>query len=228
MLNLINYQIFNINNKYYKKLKNFNFYSYIPNQRRKTMTNNYKNFNWSVFLYGIIFGIIITILLIMLFTNVVNKKANTKKNHNINNSANKKQTYNNKYTKFNDNTQPTALNHNNNNNSNNNNSNNNNNNYDFYNLLTNTQIDNNQKHNVQTNNKYILEVGKFNKASEADEFKAKLALIGFESKIQIINSKNQLKFFKLIIGPFDSQATAIAQKNNLALHGIRNVLIKNL
>ena len=75
----------------------------------------------------------------------------------------------------------------------------------------------------------MLEIGNFNKISEADELKAKLALIGFEAKIQIINANpNQSKTFKLIIGPFDSQTAAIFQKNKLSQSGIQNVLIKNL
>lgn len=216
----MNHKIFN--NKYkkykkhynYKKIKKANFYYKFPSARKKKLLNNYKNFTWSYFLYGIICGIIITIISIMLLTNIVNKKSKVKHNnsHFINSTVKKQAINSSPNSSF-----IAATNRHNNNN--------NNNNYEFYNLLTSSKKKNQDHQNPA---KYILEVGTFNKISDADELKAKLALLGFESKIQIINSKNQLKSFKVNVGPFDSQTTTIFQKNKLSKYGIQNVLMKNV
>ncbi len=207
MLHLINYQIFKYYKKYCKITIKINFYSK-NSTRKKTTNNSYKNFTWSSFSYGIICGIIITIISTILLNKIINNTQLKIKSNSLN-TINTKQ--NSKY-----NTNP--INHKSESKFNNN--------YDFYNLLSNAQTKNPEQKN---HGKYMLEIGNFNKISEADELKAKLALIGFEAKIQIINSNHtQLKTFKLIIGPFNSQNAAIFQKNKLSQSGIQNVLIKNL
>lgn len=205
VLHLINYHIF----KYYKIRIKINFYS--KNSTSKKMTNaNYKNFTWNSFSYGIICGIIITILSTILLNKIITNTRLKIKSNSVNTITTKQPKYN-----------TNSINH-----KSESKFNNNNNNYDFYNLLSNPKTKNPEQKNY---GKYMLEIGNFNKISEADELKAKLALIGFEAKIQTINTNhNQLKTFKLIIGPYNSQNTAIFQKNKLSQSGIQNVLIKNL
>lgn len=208
MLYLINYQIFKYYKKFFKLRIKINFYPKNSTIRKKPTNNNYKNFTWNSFSYGIICGIIITIILTILLTKAINDTRLKIKSNSTNTITVKQNTkYNTKSINHKDKSKF-------------------NNNYDFYNLLSNTQT----KNPEQTHHgKYMLEIGNFSKISEADELKAKLALIGFETKIQMINAKpNQSKTFKLTIGPFYSQTAAVFQKNKLSQSGIQNVLIKNL
>lgn len=202
----------------------------MSNFRKKTINSNYQKLTRYYFLCGVICGIIITIMFTMIYKKIFTKKT---QKHTINNSnTNQLKKH---YIKHQINSHSAIKKHNNNLNKNNHSKltndqrhsqiQDNDNNYEFYNLTNNY---NNSIQEKENSSKYILEVGEFNKVSDADELKARLALIGFEAKIETITSKNQLKIFKVSIGPFNSQSSAIFQKNKLYKLGIQKVLIKNL
>jgi cell division protein FtsN len=99
-------------------------------------------------------------------------------------------------------------------------------NYDFYNILT-SSPNNITIKDKTTKHSYLLSLGDFNNLTNADELKAKLALQGFEAKIEnTASTSNKNNNYRVIIGPFDSEILAKQQKSKLNLAGFNNKLIK--
>lgn len=103
--------------------------------------------------------------------------------------------------------------------------------FDFYTILPNMSLDTNEvesspapppvvtpQKNVQTNARaasipdegFIVQVASFRSESQAESLKAKLALNGFESKIQSITMSNNQIWYRVYIGPFKQRADAKA------------------
>lgn len=167
---------------------------------------NKKN-NWlMIFIYGILGGIIITTLLLVIFDYVKTspKLINKHKKAVLSKPLPKLTEH---HTNNKDNKKSV-------------------NNYDFYNLLPNAQTSAN---NVNDSNKYLLQIGSFPHIQQADELKAKLALQGFEAKIETIAfGAKKIPNYKVIIGPFSSQQIAITKKTQLDSAGFKNTVIKNI
>jgi cell division protein FtsN len=75
---------------------------------------------------------------------------------------------------------------------------------------------------------YYLQAGSFRGAVQADRFKAKLALMGFETDIQTITINNRDTFHRVRVGPFNSLAALQNARKRLSQEGIdtRTVRIK--
>lgn len=67
---------------------------------------------------------------------------------------------------------------------------------------------------------YILQVGSFRRAEEADSMKARLALLGIEASVQKVVIGNQDVWYRVRLGPYDSiremgQARSRLQRNDI-------------
>lgn len=75
---------------------------------------------------------------------------------------------------------------------------------------------------------YYLQAGSFRGAKQADRFRARLALMGFETDIQTITINNRDTYHRVRVGPFSSLATLQKARSRLNQEGIetRTVRIK--
>lgn len=71
-----------------------------------------------------------------------------------------------------------------------------------------------------------LQVGAFTDPADADNLKAKLALMGFEAKVQQINVPEKGVLHRVRIGPFAKSDEANATRSQLSANGIQASLIK--
>ena len=67
---------------------------------------------------------------------------------------------------------------------------------------------------------YILQVGSFRRMEEADNLKARLALLGIEAKIQTVIIRDEDIWYRVRVGPYDSlrdlgQARSRLQRNDI-------------
>lgn len=73
---------------------------------------------------------------------------------------------------------------------------------------------------------FYLQVGAFQKAADADNLKAKLALLGIEASIQEVNSPDKGKLLRVRAGPFAKPEEMNKARNELAANGIQGTVIK--
>jgi len=73
---------------------------------------------------------------------------------------------------------------------------------------------------------YLLQVGSFRNFSDADAFKAQLALKGFESKIQTITIDNNSTWHRVRIGPITEMPTLNQIRSGLRKNDIEFMLLK--
>ncbi|MDN0082153.1 SPOR domain-containing protein [Crenobacter sp. SG2305] len=101
--------------------------------------------------------------------------------------------------------------------------------FDFYKILP-GQVDavpNNAKQNKSSEpsvsapaKKTYLQLGAFQHENEADNLKAKLALLGIEAKIQSVNVPDKGLVHRVRVGPFGSSAEADRMRSQLKQSGI--------
>lgn len=72
---------------------------------------------------------------------------------------------------------------------------------------------------------YLLQVGAFPSAADAESLKAKLALQGFVANVQAVNVGGQT-FHRVRLGPFHSASDLEATKQRLASAGIKAIALK--
>jgi cell division protein FtsN len=72
---------------------------------------------------------------------------------------------------------------------------------------------------------YLLQVGAFPSAADAEALKAKLALQGFVANVQAVNVGGQT-FHRVRLGPFRSASDLEATKQRLASAGIKAIALK--
>ncbi|TAL83675.1 MAG: SPOR domain-containing protein [Rhodanobacter sp.] len=72
---------------------------------------------------------------------------------------------------------------------------------------------------------YLLQVGAFPNAADAETLKAKLALQGFVAKVQSVNIGGQV-FHRVRLGPFRSATQLESTKQQLASAGIKAIALK--
>ena len=75
------------------------------------------------------------------------------------------------------------------------------------------------------NIKYLLQVATFTQIDAADELKAELTLEGFDATIEPIK-KNNTTWYRIVMGPFNSEQQAIKQQQLLAKQNINGNLLK--
>ena len=73
---------------------------------------------------------------------------------------------------------------------------------------------------------YLLQVGSFRSFSDADAFKAQLALKGFESRIQTITIDNDSTWHRVRIGPITEMPTLNDIRSRLRKNDIEFMLLK--
>ncbi len=73
---------------------------------------------------------------------------------------------------------------------------------------------------------YVLQVGSFKHFSDADAFKAQLALQGFESKIQTVTIDSDTTWHRVRIGPITEMPTLNQTRARLRQNDIEFMLLK--
>jgi len=73
---------------------------------------------------------------------------------------------------------------------------------------------------------YVLQVGSFRETTVADRYKAKLALLGIESKIQTVTIDNTNTWHRVLVGPITGRAKADALKNRLKEDNIDSLIVR--
>lgn len=107
--------------------------------------------------------------------------------------------------------------------------------FDFYNILPNSDRDI-PEHDATQNFKnpasipqkevYFYQVGAFTADKDADNTKAKLALLGFEAIVLTAPSQNNEVIHKVRVGPMTDDAQMMKTKNDLIKNGFKPILVK--
>lgn len=79
---------------------------------------------------------------------------------------------------------------------------------------------------VKPRSKYILQVASFRKASDAEEMKAKLALLGFEADIEARRFASGVVWHRVKVGPYQSTRKLDRDKRRLQDQGIDVLTVK--
>lgn len=74
--------------------------------------------------------------------------------------------------------------------------------------------------------KYLIQVGSFKKASDADRLKAQLALLGMEVRITRVKIDDADTWHRVRVGPYASRKTLDAARKRLADNGLRGIVIR--
>jgi cell division protein FtsN len=73
---------------------------------------------------------------------------------------------------------------------------------------------------------FFLQAGAFQNAADADNMKARLAMLGIEASVQIANSGDRGTFHRVRIGPFSKVDEVNRTRDTLKQNGIESTLIK--
>jgi len=74
--------------------------------------------------------------------------------------------------------------------------------------------------------RYLLQVGSFRKSADADAYKAKLAFLGIESKVQTVTIDNKDTWHRVQVGPIIGRKKADAVKSQLQKNKIDSLLVR--
>ncbi|MCX4192438.1 SPOR domain-containing protein [Methylophaga sp. OBS1] len=74
--------------------------------------------------------------------------------------------------------------------------------------------------------RYMIQVGSFKKLADADGFRAKLALLGIESKVQTVTIDNKDTWHRVQIGPIAGRDQADALQRQLRENQIDSLLLR--
>jgi len=107
--------------------------------------------------------------------------------------------------------------------------------FDFYNILPNNDKDISDREATQAlknpasipqKEVYFYQVGAFNSDKDADNTKAKLALLGFEAVVLTAPSQNNEVVHKVRVGPLTDDAQIMKTKNDLIKNGFKPILVR--
>jgi cell division protein FtsN len=73
---------------------------------------------------------------------------------------------------------------------------------------------------------YLIQVGSFKNASDADGFKARVALLGIESKVQTVTIDNSETWHRVLIGPIVGRDKADSIQKQLKKNKIDSFLLR--
>ncbi len=73
---------------------------------------------------------------------------------------------------------------------------------------------------------YMLQVGSFRDTAVADRYKAKLALLGIESKVQTVTIDNTNTWHRVLVGPITGRTKADALKARLKEDNIDSLMVR--
>lgn len=105
--------------------------------------------------------------------------------------------------------------------------------FEFYNMLPKAEETPTEQQLKQatpqpgSKDKYFLQAGSFQNASDADNLKAKLAMLGVEATVQAVNvPEKKGTWHRVRIGPFSSIDDLNQVRNSLQQNGVQSSLIK--
>ena len=107
--------------------------------------------------------------------------------------------------------------------------------FDFYNILPNNDKGISDREATQAlknpasipqKEVYFYQVGSFNTDKDADNTKAKLALLGFEAVVLTAPSQNNEVVHKVRVGPLTDDAQIMKTKNDLVKNGFKPILVR--
>ena len=103
--------------------------------------------------------------------------------------------------------------------------------FDFYKILPGieepvTESDLKQSQSKGNKDQYYLQAGAFQSEAEADNMKAKLALIGVEASIQTATLPDKGVWHRVRVGPFNNVDELNKARTSLAQNGIQSSLVK--
>jgi cell division protein FtsN len=100
--------------------------------------------------------------------------------------------------------------------------------YDFFTVLPEMKVDVPKQDPRQETDKgtYLLQAGSFRLAADAEQLKARLALIGIVARIQSVDV-NEATWHRVRIGPVNGAREADDLRNQLADNGIDSLVMKN-
>jgi len=83
-----------------------------------------------------------------------------------------------------------------------------------------------EKANTAEKVSFLLQVGSFKKVSDADGFRAKLAFLGIESKVQTVTIDNKDTWHRVQVGPILGREKADAVQKQLRQNDIDSLLMR--
>lgn len=89
-----------------------------------------------------------------------------------------------------------------------------------------TADDNNDDSKEKIAPKYILQIGKFSKYSDADELRAQLVMMGYETNIKTTHHDGE-SISRVWLGPFTSMASAQKIQQQLAENQIKSMVMRD-
>ena len=105
--------------------------------------------------------------------------------------------------------------------------------FDFYKILpgaeepaTDQQLKDAQKTSAPSKEAFFLQAGAFQSASDADNLKARLALLGVEASVQTTSVPDKGVWHRVRIGPYTSVEQLNRTRDTLKLNGVETTLIK--
>lgn len=79
---------------------------------------------------------------------------------------------------------------------------------------------------AEASESYMIQVGSFKKLSDADAYRAKLAFLGVESKVQTVTIDDKDTWHRVQIGPIAGRAQADAMQKQLRENAIDSLLLR--
>jgi cell division protein FtsN len=73
---------------------------------------------------------------------------------------------------------------------------------------------------------FMIQVGSFKKMNDADAFKARLALLGIESKVQTVTIDNKETWHRVQVGPILGRDKADSVQKTLKENGFKALLLR--
>lgn len=104
--------------------------------------------------------------------------------------------------------------------------------FDFYTLLPEREVIVPEEQASSNNNQpqqeiiYMLQAGSFKNADDADRLRAKLILLGLDTKVEAVSGKGNGTWHRVQVGPFKSRSKLSATRNTLIAEGIETLLLK--
>lgn len=76
------------------------------------------------------------------------------------------------------------------------------------------------------NIEYVLQVGSFKRAEDADRLRAQLILLNLDARVERAKLRNAEVWHRVLVGPFPNQASVTRARAALANHEIESLLLK--
>jgi cell division protein FtsN len=76
------------------------------------------------------------------------------------------------------------------------------------------------------NIEYILQVGSFKNAGDADRLRAQLILLNLDTKVETVKVRNAETWHRVLVGPFPTRATMAKARGTLANNELDSLLLK--